>query len=136
MAVERGNLDEAALAKLAGSLTATARAAQAGDALRMVAADMDFHTALSALSGHDLPIKHLAAIQVHSRRVLFYSNVYRPTPEIVVQRHRDLLEILHRGDAYEVSLAIDRHITGPNMDVLEKMVERERAGGGTLSEDA
>jgi DNA-binding GntR family transcriptional regulator len=130
VAVERGNLDEAALAMLAGLLEAIARAARAGDVLGMVAADMDFHTALSALSGHDLLIEHLAAIQVHSRRVLFYSNLYRPTPEIVVQRHRDLMDVLQRGDAYEVSLAIDRHITGPHMDIVEKMFERERAGGG------
>ena len=97
----------------------------------MVAADMDFHTALSALSGHDLLIEHLAAIQVHSRRVLFYSDLYRPTPEVVVQRHRDLLAVLRSGDAYAVSLAVDEHITGPNRDIVRTtMRARERAAQG------
>ncbi len=48
---------------LAERVEAIARAADAGDVPGMVAADMDFHTALSALSGHDLLIEHLAAIQ-------------------------------------------------------------------------
>jgi DNA-binding GntR family transcriptional regulator len=127
LAVERGHVDEAALRVLGVHLGAIARAAEAGDVPGMVAADMDFHTALSALSGHGLLIEHLAAIRVQSQRVLFYSDLYRPTPEVVVQRHRDLLAVLERGDPYEVSLAVDRHITGPHTDIVERMYERERA---------
>ncbi len=137
LAVERGHLDQAALAMLGRRLDTIARAADAGDVSAMVAADMDFHTALSALSGHALLIEQLAAIQVRSRRVLFYSDLYRPTPEIIVQRHRQLYEVLRSGDPYQVSLAVDHHITGPSMDIVEQMRERERAqDGGTLSEDA
>ena len=136
LAVERGRLDESALRMLAERVEAIARAADAHDVLGMVAADMDFHTALSALSEHALLIEHLAAIQVHSRRLLFYSDLYRPQPEVVVRRHRDLLAVLHSGDAYQVSLAVDEHITGPNRDIVARMIERERAAEeGTSSED-
>ena len=130
LAAERGRLEPAGIATLLPHLEAIEQAAQVGDVAAMVAADMDFHTALSALSGHELLIEQLSAIQVHSRRVLFYSDLYRPTPEVVVQRHRDLLEVLRGGDPYEVSLAVDRHVTGPNRDVVERMRALERDGGG------
>jgi DNA-binding GntR family transcriptional regulator len=130
LAAERGRLDEAGTATLLPHLAAIERAAEIGDVAAMVAADMDFHTALSLLSGHELLIEHLSAIQVHSRRVLFYSDLYRPTPEVVAQRHRDLLEVLRAGDPYQVSLAVDRHITGPHMDIVERMRALERDGGG------
>lgn len=130
LAAERGHLDAPGLAMLAEHLAAIERAADAGDVPAMVAADMDFHTALSGLSAHGLLMEHLAAIQVHSRRVLFYSDLYRPTPEIVVQRHRDLYAVLGTGDPYQVALAVDAHITGPHRDIVEKMRAREAGGGG------
>jgi DNA-binding GntR family transcriptional regulator len=125
LAAERGNLDDDALAMLGRRLAAIEHAAERADVPAMVAADMDFHIALSGLSGHDLLIGHLAAIQVHSRRVLFYSDLYRPTPEIVVRRHRDLYAVLTTGDPYQISLAVDRHVTGPSMDIVERMRARE-----------
>ena len=136
LAAEQGYLDEAALAMLRRRLTAIERAADAGDVPAMVSADMDFHTALSGLSRHELLIEHLAAIQVHSRRVLFYSDLYRPTPGAVVERHRDLYAVLCTGDPYRISLAVDQHITGPNMDIVEKMRARERDAEEAASEDA
>ena len=133
LAVERGHIDEAALSVLTARLADITRAADAADVPGMVAADLAFHTTLSGFSGHALLMEHLAAIQVQSRRVLFYSDLYRPTPEVVVQRHRDLLDLLRTGDAYEVALAIDRHITGPHLDIVEQM--REREGRGSADED-
>lgn len=130
LAAERGRLDAPGIATLVPHLQAIERAADVGDVAAMVAADMDFHTALSALSGHELLIEQLAAIQVHSRRVLFYSDLYRPTPEVVVQRHRDLLDVLRAGDPFQVSLAVDRHITGPNQDIVDRMRALKRDGGG------
>ncbi len=101
----------------------------------MVHADIDFHRALSAYSGHDLLMEHLDAIQVHSRRLLFYSDLYQPEPELVVRRHRELLRVLRSGDAYAVASAIDEHISGPGRDIVEKMLAREQDGEGT-DEDA
>ena len=129
LAAERGHLDATAMTMLGRRLADIERAADLGDVPAMVAADMDFHTALSGLSGHQLLIEHLAAIQVHSRRVLFYSDLYRPTPEIVVRRHHDLYAVLGTGDPYQVSLAVDRHITGPHMDIVEQMRARESSQG-------
>jgi DNA-binding GntR family transcriptional regulator len=126
LAVERGHLDEAALEMLGRKVEVIAQAAETGDVPAVVAADMDFHTALSELSGHGLLIEHLAAIQVHSRRVLFYSDLYRPTPQIVVQRHRDLFALLESGDPLQAALAVHEHIAGPHMDIVDKMREREQ----------
>ncbi len=132
LAVERGRVDAGALRALTERLSAIERAAEAADVPAMVKADMDFHTALSALSGHELLMEHLAAIQVQSRRVLFRSDLYRPRPEVVVQRHRDLLGVLRTGDAYAVALAIDEHITVPARDIVARMREQEE---GTTRED-
>jgi hypothetical protein len=43
--------------------------------------------------------------------------------------------VLSAGDPYQVALAVDAHITGPHMDIVEKMRARE-AGGGGEREDA
>lgn len=129
LAVERGRVDGPALLMLQERLGAIERAAASADVPGMVAADLGFHTALSGLSGHGLLLEHLAAIQVHSQRVLFYSDLYRPTPEIVVQRHRDLLDIIRRGDPCQVAEAVVRHITGPHMDIVQKMLAREQQDG-------
>jgi DNA-binding GntR family transcriptional regulator len=136
LAAERGRIDEPALAVLGEHVEAIARAAAAHDVPAMVAADMDFHTALSMLSGHDLLIEHLAAIQLHSRRLLFYSDLYRPQPEVVVRRHLDLLAVLRGGDAFQASLAVDEHITGPNSDIVAMMLEREAAPDEGTADDA
>lgn len=125
LAVERGHLDEAAMEMLGGHVERIARAADAGDVPGMVDADMAFHMALSALSGHALLMEHLEAIQVHSRRLLFYSDLYQPKPQVVVRRHRDLLSVLRGGDAYQVALAIDQHITGPSRDIVARLALRE-----------
>jgi len=130
LAAERGNLDDEGLALLRRHLAAIERTAERADVPAMVAADMEFHTALSGLSGHDLLMEHLAAIQVHSRRVLSYSDLYRPTPEIVVRRHQDLYTVLASGDPYQVALAVDQHITGPNMDIVAQMRAREAGPSG------
>ncbi len=130
LAVERGQLDEAASEVLTTHVDAIERAASRDDLHGMVHADIDFHWALSAYSGHDLLMEHLDAIQVHSRRLLFYSDLYQPEPEVVVRRHRDLLEVLRSGDAYRVAIAIDEHITVPGRDIVDKMRARERDGGG------
>jgi DNA-binding GntR family transcriptional regulator len=136
LAVGRGYVDEAALETLDGHVTAIARAAADHDVTGMVAADMEFHTALSSLSHHALLCEHLAAIQVHSRRLLFYSDLYRPQPEVVVRRHQDLLALLRGGDAKQVSLAVDEHITGPNRDIVAMMLEREVAPDERTEDDA
>lgn len=123
LAVERGSVDEAALAGLAGHIEAITRAGAAGDVPGMIAADMDFHTALSALSRHDLLMEHLAAIRAHSRRLLSHIDFYRPHPEVVVQRHRDLLGLLRSGDADRVAAAIEEHIAGPGRDIVARMIQ-------------
>jgi DNA-binding GntR family transcriptional regulator len=129
LAVERGTLDAAALSHLAGHVEAIARAGASGDVPGMIVADMDFHTALSALSRHDLLMEHIAAIRVHSQRLLSYIDFYQPHPEVVVQRHRDLLAILRSGDADRVAAAVEDHIAGPGRDIVARMKQAGAASG-------
>jgi DNA-binding GntR family transcriptional regulator len=133
--VERGHLDEAALAVLTTHVDAIEQAARRDDLQGMVHADIDFHRALSAYSGHELLMEHLDAIQVHSRRLLFYSDLYQPEPELVVRRHRELLRVLRSGDAYEVAIAVDEHISGPGRDIVDEMRVRENRLEASNGED-
>lgn len=130
LAVERGNLDAAAMAVLGGHIDDISRAARANDVEAMVHADIEFHRTLSAYAGHTLLMEHLDAVHVHSRRLLFYSDLYRPEPEVIVRRHQDLMDVLQTGDVYRVAVAVDQHITGPGRDIVEKMLARERDGQG------
>lgn len=130
LAVTRGNLDAAAFEMLEGGLASIERAAQAGDVPGMVDADMSFHTALSALSEHMLLMEQLGAIQVHSRRLLFYSDLYRPQPDVVVRRHRDLLDALRTQDPHTAALAVEHHIVGPHEDIVARLIEHERGAAG------
>mgnify|MGYP001812110882 FL=1 len=135
LAVERGHIDEDALVALSALVDAIETAARRDGLPGMVHADIDFHRALSAYSGHDLLMEHLDAIQVHSRRLLFYSDLYQPEPDLVVGRHRYLLEVLGSGDAYRVAIAVDEHITGPGRDIVNEMRAREHDGEASSGED-
>ncbi len=128
LALTRGNVDDAALRVLAERVDAIAAAAEAGDLPGMVNADVEFHASLSSLSGHTLLMEHLTAIQHRSQWLLFYSDAYRPRPDVVVHAHRELLEVLRGGDASRVAQAIDDHITGPGADIVASMVEQESRG--------
>jgi DNA-binding GntR family transcriptional regulator len=136
LAVERGHIDQDALAVLGGLVDVIESAARRGDLPGMVHADIDFHRALSAYSGHDLLMEHLDAIQVHSRRLLFYSDLYQPEPDLVVRRHRYLLGVLATGDSYQVAIAVDEHITGPGRDIVDEMRAREHDQEARRGEDA
>lgn len=135
LAVERGHLDAVAMAVLRGHLDAISVAAQANDLEGMVGADIEFHRALSSYAGHALLMEHLDAIHVHSRRLLSYSDLYQPEPEVIVRRHQDLMAVLQTGDAYRVAVAVDQHITGPGRDIVEKMLAREHDGEDVRHED-
>jgi DNA-binding GntR family transcriptional regulator len=121
IAVERG-IDSETLANLEVRLDAIVRAATPGDVTAMVEADMQFHLALSAAAGHRLLIEHLAAIHTHSRRLLVYSDLYRPDFEVVVGRHLSLIETIRAGDPEAVERAVSEHITQVGEDIVARMI--------------
>ena len=128
LALEGGHVDGAALAELAAHVDAIAAAVEAADVAGVVSADVEFHARLSALSGHSLLLEHLTAVQHQSQWLLFYSDPYRPPPEVTVQSHRYLLEVLRDGDASLVSQAIDEHVSGPGAEIVARMAELESHG--------
>ncbi len=96
-------------------LQALSDAAHAGDVHEMVEADIRFHESLSALSGHELLLEHLAVIHTHARRLLIFSDLYGrdygPDFIAVVERHARLLEIVRAGDPDDIARAVSDHIT-------------------------
>jgi DNA-binding GntR family transcriptional regulator len=123
LAVEHGRVDDAALARLRVHVDAIA-AGGAGAGVRvMVEADMAFHRELSALAGHELLLEHLAAVHTHSRRLLMYSDLYRPDFEVVVKRHLDLLGVLRAGDPATVERAVSGHISEVGRTIAGRMAE-------------
>ena len=125
LAISRGRLDDAALADLAGQVDAIGEAAAAGDVPGMVEADVGFHARLSALSGHALLLEHLTTIQHQSQWLLFYCRPYRPAAGVVVESHRQLLDVLRGGDPTAVAVAIHDHIFRLGTDMIARMAERE-----------
>jgi DNA-binding GntR family transcriptional regulator len=120
-AAEEGRIDAAALEDLAELEGGLARACRAGDLGAMVEADMEFHQALSALAGQELLSEHLSEIQTHNRRLLVYSDLYRPDYDAVVRRHEVLLETIRDGDPDVIERAIWDHITEVGRDIVAKM---------------
>ena len=127
-AAETGRLDSTALEDLEAHHHALADAGRTGNVSAMVEADMQFHWALSALAGHELLLEHLADIQTHNRRLLAYSDLYRPASEIVLQRHQQLLDTLRAGDPDVIERAIHEHISEVGLDIVERMMLRATGG--------
>jgi DNA-binding GntR family transcriptional regulator len=113
-AAEEGRFGEEAVATLEDRLRALADACRAGDVNAMVEADIQFHASLSALSGHELLMEHLAMIHTHARRMLYFSDLYGPDygPDFnaVVKRHARLLDIVRSGNPDDIARAVSDHI--------------------------
>jgi DNA-binding GntR family transcriptional regulator len=129
VAVERGHVDARAMLKLAGLAEKIGEAVVTGIE-GMVEADMRFHWELSALAGHELLLEHLSAIQTHSRRLLVYSDLYRPAFGEVVQRHRYLIEVLQGGDPIAVESAISNHVVEVGRTIVGRMIETGLGSAG------
>lgn len=120
-AAERGSIDADAIAVLEGLEEAMADAGRTGGVGAIVEADMRFHQALSALAGHELLDEHLAEIQTHNRRLLVYSDLYRPDFGAVVRRHGTLLDVIRTGDPDRIAQAVHDHIIEVGHDIVAQM---------------
>ena len=127
LAVEQGHVSSEALAELERREHALADAGEVGGVGGMVEADMEFHRELSALAGHELLLEHLDAIQTHNRRLLVYSDLYRPDFGSVVQRHQALIDVIRNGDPDLVEQAVREHITEVGDQIVARMSEAARA---------
>jgi DNA-binding GntR family transcriptional regulator len=121
MAAEEGRIDDAAIAMLEERQRALAEAARFGDVGALVEADMQLHLSLSALAGDELLLEHLAAIHMHSRRLLVYSDLYDPDFGAVVARHARLVDVIRGGDPDTIERAVSEHITEVGQSIVEKM---------------
>jgi DNA-binding GntR family transcriptional regulator len=122
MAAEGGRIDPFAMAMLEQRLQTMAEAARSLDVGGMVEADMQFHRSLSALSGHELLLEHLAAIYTHTRRLLVYSDLYESDFGVVVERHAKLLKTVATGDPDAIQRAVSNHITEVGHNIVAKMM--------------
>jgi DNA-binding GntR family transcriptional regulator len=122
MAAEQGRIDDAAIAMLEERYMAMVEAARLGDVGALVEADMQLHQSLSALAGHELLLEQLAAIHMHSRRLLVYSDLYDPDFAAVVERHGRLVDVIRGGDPDVIEHAVSDHITEVGRSIVEKML--------------
>jgi DNA-binding GntR family transcriptional regulator len=122
MAAEEGRIDNAAIAMLDERYMAMVEAARLGDVGALVEADMRLHQSLSALAGHELLLEQLAAIHMHSRRLLVYSDLYDPDFAAVVERHARLIDVIRGGDPDVIERAVSDHITEVGRSIVEKML--------------
>jgi len=115
LAAQEGRIGPQELAMLEERLQSLADASHTGDVRAMVEADIRFHESLSALSGHELLLEHLAVIHTHARRMLFFSDLYGPDNgpafNAVVDRHRRLLDIVRAGNPDDIARAVSDHNT-------------------------
>lgn len=130
MAAEGGHLGPEAMAMLQQRLQTMSEAARSGDVGAMVEADMQLHQSLSALSGHELLLEHLAAIYTHTRRLLVYSDLYESDFDVVVQRHARLLDTVRTGDPDAIQRAVSSHITDVGRNIVAKMTAAPPAAAG------
>ena len=132
MAAEAGKFDAAALSDLERSLDRLAETGRTGTVMAMVEADMKFHLAVSALSGHEMLLEYLADVQTQNRRLLAYSDLYQPDLEFVIQRHHLLLDTLRTGDPNLIERAIHEHIYEAGLEIVEQLMfdTPEGATGG------
>lgn len=121
MAAEEGRIDDAAIAMLEERQQALAEAARFGDVGALVEADMQLHQSLSALAGDELLLEHLAAIYMHSRRLLVYSDLYDPDFGAVVARHARLVDVIRGRDPGTIERAVSDHITEVGRSIVAKM---------------
>jgi DNA-binding GntR family transcriptional regulator len=121
LAAEEGRIDHAAIAMLEERQQAMVAAARLADVGALVEADMQLHQALSALAGHELLLEHLAAVHMHSRRLLVYSDLYDPDFAAVVERHAQLVDVLRGGDPDTIERAVSNHITEVGRSIVAKM---------------
>jgi DNA-binding GntR family transcriptional regulator len=128
LALERGAVDEVTLTLLAEHVDAIAAAVDSADVPAMVEADVRFHASLSALSGHALLLDHLTVVQNQSQWLLFYSEAYRPRPDVTVSSHRELLDVLREGDAARVARSIHDHVSGPGAQIVARMTQFDARG--------
>ena len=133
-ATEDGRIDAAAMELLESRHETLVQAARTTDVGAMVEADIQFHLALSALSGHTLLLEHLAAIQTDSRRFLMYSDLYQPDAGEVVRRHRSLLETVRTRDPIAIEEAVRSHVGDVGVDIVARLSATqptEPIGGST-----
>ncbi|MBS0318974.1 MAG: FCD domain-containing protein [Proteobacteria bacterium] len=120
------NITQRALAALRGMLDTLDTAAEAGDADRYVALNLEFHEALYAATGN----ARLAALdramgkelRLYRRHGLAFGGGLR----VSNREHRDIVEALERGDRARAGTMLERHIEGGRDRFLRAMAASGR----------
>ena len=104
------NLDDRALAELAGLRSEMMQAALAGDEYRLIEADKDFHLAIFHLTGLNALEPILARCILHSHRCKLWAPGHRRSLVETAMRHDALLERLVARDGRGLAGALGQHI--------------------------
>ncbi len=127
LGVEYGRIRGSALETIRDAYDDLRRAAEQGDALLVIEADMEFHRRISAACGHDLVLEHLASLQAQTRRFILATKLYESDLEGEVDSHLPVLLAITSGDPGRAESAVRDHITRSGQLLLARMAEVETA---------
>lgn len=139
-AVERGLIDEAARERLNEARATMLRAAKNGSSDEVIDTHLQFHRVIGELGGNDLLVEQLHGLQLQTRRLIAYTNVFNR----VADAHEPLIAALLGSDADAVERVVRQHINHSGDLVLGRLAEiqtglawlqADTAGGPTTTEE-
>jgi DNA-binding GntR family transcriptional regulator len=117
-------LDPRDLSSLEVTLGQMVAAAGVGDYFAINATDLEFHTRLCVLSRHGHLLRTWRMNSNLIRRVLSMRNQLSP-PQVIVDRHRPVMEALRAGDAQAAQYAIEDHCINSGEALADQWPEEE-----------
>jgi len=129
LAVEAGNIRGEALAGIKEAYEALKANATDPDPLRIVDADMEFHTRISAASRHKIVSEHLESLQAQTRQFILATKLYESDPESEAESHLPVLLAVTSGDPDRAEETVRQHITRAGQLLLARMAEIDPGRG-------
>ena len=120
LALEDGPLSTEVLEQLETILGRIGETAEESDPMEIIEAVMDFHMTIALQSRHELLVSQLETLQTQTRRLIFYTKLFRSDPLSEVDSHRALLDALRQGDVPDVERVIFDH----HMASADRLVRR------------
>lgn len=112
LAVQRAvpRIDDAFLHSLRGKVDELHSAAELGDLVALVEADLDFHRAVIERSNHPLLLRLWDVTYLHTRRFIFTVHPGHFSLKEIARQHDPLLEALERRDSSAVNDVFTEHL--------------------------
>lgn len=122
-AIEKNLFREKDLAEIEKLVDKLSSFEKADDWYEIINTDMKIHLLLSSRSGHELLLGVLRALQVQIKLFIINTKMYRSDSIGDEVAHREILEVVRRGDPEEAEEIIRNHIIDAGKSLVGKMKE-------------